>query len=147
MNLLRVAPLFASIALALVACPGPYSGPVTVPRDLGASDLADCLAFIPAVWDEGRTPRPAEKVTAQCADPSICTAIVEHAEVVVWGNRPGATTVIISFEHPTSGDPGGAKIPVAFEPPSRGDWLHPRVTDPTRCRRDHQRPPTPTAAP
>jgi hypothetical protein len=134
------------LVLALAGCAGPYSGPVTVPRDLGGSDLADCHAFLPAVWDDGRTPRPAEHVTATCADPSICTAYVEHAEVVVWGNRPGATSVLVQFDHPTTGEHGAAKIPVAFDPPTRTDWLRPRVSDPTGCRREHQRPAAPAQA-
>lgn len=138
--MLRARALPALVTVVLAGCPTPYGGPVAVPRDLGASELADCQSFIPEVWEEGRAPRPALHVAAQCADPGVCTAYVEHAEVVVWGNAPGATTVHVTFEHPTTGERGEARIPLSFAAPSRQDWLHPKVRDPTGCRREHTRP-------
>ncbi len=129
-----------ALASALAACPTPYGGPVSMPKDLGAAELADCHAFTPEVWDEGRIPRRALNVTARCADASICTAVVEHGEVVVWGLRAGATEVLVAYEHPTSGERGEAKVALSFAPPTREDYLHPRVRDPTHCRRDHERP-------
>ncbi len=136
-----------AMALTLTSCPGPYSGPVAVPTQLGAVETADCHAFTPQVWEGGRAPRHADKVTAQCADPSICTAYVENGEVVVWSNRPGTTKVIVTYVHPTTGEAGEAAVPLAFEAPTRGDWLHPRVSDPAFCKRDHKRPDPPVATP
>ena len=125
----------SALALALAGCPDESKGPVFVPDQLAGRAFKDCYTFRPEVFRGPTAPLVAEHVVARCDDARTCTAEIQsNGEIVVRGEAPGATTLFVSFDHPTTHVHEEHKVRVVFEGPARGgDMLHPRMTEPSAC--------------
>ncbi len=114
---------------ALAGCPDSTKGPVSLPDELVGNQVKDCYQFRPEVFHGPAAPLVASHIVARCEDARVCTAeLQDNGDVAVYGEAPGATSVLVAFDHPTTHNHEEHHIRVVFErAPTGGDWLHPRV--------------------
>jgi hypothetical protein len=95
------------VILALVACGGPARR-ASVPDRLEPLPVDSFYSTYVAIHDGGRAPIAVARLQARCVDESMCTTIVklpdaDHPwpELQIIARRPGKTSVITEYAHPT----------------------------------------------
>lgn len=118
-----------AIVVVLSGCPDSTKGPVSVPDQLVGFQVKDCYEFRPEVFQGPVAPIVATNIVARCEDARVCTTEIEdNGDIFIYGEAPGATSLFVAFDHPTTHNHEEHHIRVVFErTPAGGDWLHPRV--------------------
>jgi hypothetical protein len=133
----------------VAGCPDASKGPVYVPDELVGRTVRDCYSFRPEVFRGPTAPLVASHIVARCEDANLCTAELQsNGDIVVYGDAPGATTLHVELDHPTTHSHEEHHIRVVFDRPAHGgDWLHPRMRESSpNCPPRQSAPPASAAA-